>query len=146
MVDTNLYPEIGSSIRQYQILDIAGVGGTAIVLKGKDTRTNEVKALKKFSQDKITKDLAKKAVAESQLNIKSDYLVLPLTSNLKRDGIIIKADDILDGSIKKESVLIVPKLTAVDASLLMGSRFIASLKKESFSKVKKELSARLECS
>jgi serine/threonine protein kinase len=76
MVDTNLYPEIGSSIRQYQILDIAGVGGTAIVLKGKDTRTNEVKALKKFSQDKITKDLAKKAVAESQLNIKSDYLVL----------------------------------------------------------------------
>ena len=77
---------------------------------------------------------------------KSDYLVLPLTSNLKRDGIIITADDIQDGSIKKESVVIVPKLTAVDASLLMGSRFIASLKKESFSKVKKELCTTLECS
>ena len=76
---------------------------------------------------------------------KSDFLILPLTSNLKRDGFLLRNDDIEDGSIKKESVIIVPKLTAVDSSLLMGSRFIASLKKDSFTKVKKELCRRLEC-
>jgi hypothetical protein len=76
---------------------------------------------------------------------KNDLLVLPLTSNLQRDGIIITDKDIEDGSIKKESVVIVPKLTAVDSSLVIGSKFIASLKKESFAKVKRELCLRLEC-
>jgi serine/threonine protein kinase len=76
MPDTNLYPEKDSFIRQFEVLDIAGKGGTAVVFKGRDTRTNEVKAIKKFSQESLTEDLAKKAVAESQLIIKSDYLVL----------------------------------------------------------------------
>jgi len=76
---------------------------------------------------------------------KTDYLILPLTSNLKREGIIIGEDDIQDGRLKKESVVIVPKLTAVDASLILGSRFIASLKKGSFRKVKNELCLRLDC-
>jgi len=76
---------------------------------------------------------------------KSDYLILPLTSNLEREGIVIGEDDIQDGRLKKESVVIIPKLTAVDASLISGSRFIASLKKESFRKVKNELCLRLEC-
>lgn len=76
---------------------------------------------------------------------KSDFLILPLTSNLKRDGIIISSEDIADGSIKKDSVVIVPKLTAVDSSLIIGSKFIASLKKESFTKVKRELCLKLGC-
>ena len=75
---------------------------------------------------------------------KNDYLILPLTSNLKREGIIIVENDIQDGRLKKESVVIVPKLTAVDASLIVGSKFIASLKKESFIKVKNALCSRLE--
>ena len=76
---------------------------------------------------------------------KNDFLVLPLTSNLKRDGFLLTNKDIEDGSLKKDSVIIVPKLTAVDASLLMGSRFIASLKKNAFLSVKKELCLKLEC-
>ena len=76
---------------------------------------------------------------------KSDLLILPLTSNLKRDGIIITEDDIQDGSIKKKSVVVVPKLTAVDSSLIIGSRFIASLKEESFTKVKNQLCLKLGC-
>ncbi len=76
---------------------------------------------------------------------KDDLLILPLTSNLKRDGIIITEDDIEDGSIKKDSVVIVPKLTAIDSSLIIGSKFIASLKQDSFEKVKSELCLRLEC-
>ncbi len=76
---------------------------------------------------------------------KDDLLILPLTSNLKRDGIVITNSDIEDGSIKKDSVVIVPKLTAIDSSLIIGSKFIASLKEDSFKKVKNELCLRLEC-
>ncbi len=76
---------------------------------------------------------------------KSDLLILPLTSNLQREGIIISSKDIEDGKIKKESVVIIPKLTAVDSSLIIGSKFIASLKKESFFKVKNQLCLQLGC-
>ena len=76
---------------------------------------------------------------------KNDLLVLPLTTNLKREGILINNADICDGSLKKESVIIVPKLTAVDASLILGSRFIASLHDKSFEKVQKALCLKLGC-
>ncbi|MCD6173941.1 MAG: type II toxin-antitoxin system PemK/MazF family toxin [Sulfurimonas sp.] len=76
---------------------------------------------------------------------KNYLLILPLTSNLKRDGIVITNQDIEDGSIKKDSVVIVPKLTAIDSSLIIGSKFIASLKKDSFIKVKSELCVKLDC-
>ena len=76
---------------------------------------------------------------------KNDLLILPLTTNLNRDGIIITSEDIQDGRIKKDSIVVVPKLTAVDSSLIIGSKFIASLKKESFAKIKKELCLRLDC-
>ncbi|MDQ7060126.1 MAG: hypothetical protein Q9M43_02970 [Sulfurimonas sp.] len=36
-----------------------------------------------------------------QIIDKNDVLVLPLTSNLKRDGMLITTDDIQDRSIKK---------------------------------------------
>ena len=68
---------------------------------------------------------------------KNNLLVLPLTTNLEREGILKNNEDICAGSLKKEPVIIVPKLTAVDASLILGSRFIASLYEESFEKVKK---------
>ena len=76
---------------------------------------------------------------------KNDVLILPLTSNLQRDGIVITNEDICDGHLKKDSVVIIPKLTAVDSSLIKGSRFIASLREESFLKVKEKLCKKLEC-
>lgn len=76
---------------------------------------------------------------------KNDLLVLPLTTNLQREGIVVNNEDIYDGSLKKTSVIIVPKLTAIDASLILGSRFIASLKEKSFDRVKKELCLKLGC-
>jgi len=76
---------------------------------------------------------------------KNDFLILPLTTNLKRDGIIINNDDIEDGSLKKESVVIVPKLTAVDSSLILKAHFIASLKTDSFRKIKNDLCLKLDC-
>jgi len=47
---------------------------------------------------------------------------------------LINNEDIYDGSLKKESVIIVPKLTAIDASL----------KENSFDKVKKALCVKLD--
>ena len=76
---------------------------------------------------------------------KNDVLVLPLTSNLERDGLLITSDDVQDGSLKKDSVIVVPKLTAIDASLIIGSRFLASLKESSFARVKKELCLKIGC-
>ncbi len=76
---------------------------------------------------------------------KNDLLVLPLTTNLEREGILLTQDDIKDGSIKKKSIIIVPKLTAIDSSLIVGSRFIASLKDDSFKLLKNKLCISLEC-
>lgn len=76
---------------------------------------------------------------------KDDVLILPLTSNLSREGIKITTEDIADGSLKKESVIIVPKLTAIDSSLIKGSKFIASHKEQRFLHVKKKLYEKLDC-
>ncbi len=72
-------------------------------------------------------------------------MVLPLTSNLKREGIIITNKDIVDGSLKKESVVIVPKITAIDTELIVQSCKIATLKKSSLDKVLKEICHKFEC-
>ena len=76
---------------------------------------------------------------------KNDLLVLPLTTNLKRDGIKISTKDIKDGSIKKDSIVIAPKLTAIDKTLISAERFIASLKEDSFQNVKEKLCFKLGC-
>ena len=76
---------------------------------------------------------------------KNDILILPLTTNLKRDGIIITKNDIQKGSLKKDSVVIVPKITAIDKSLITKQGYIATLKKDTFQSVLKEICIRFEC-
>ncbi len=76
---------------------------------------------------------------------KNDLLVLPLTSNLKREGISITDKDIADGALKKESVVVVPKITAVDHGLIVQSQKIATLKKSTFDNVLQALCDRLGC-
>ncbi len=75
----------------------------------------------------------------------NDVLILPLTTNLKRDGILISNDDIETGSLKKESVVIVPKITAIDSSLIAQKNSIATLKNEIFKKILQKLCDKLEC-
>ena len=72
-------------------------------------------------------------------------LVLRLTTNLKREGIVISAKDIEDGSLKKESVVIVPKITDIEAALIAQSSKIATLKEKIFQKVLQEICNKLEC-
>ena len=76
---------------------------------------------------------------------KSDVLVLPLTTNLNREGIVISNKDIEKGSLKKESVVIVPKITAIDSSLIAESNLIATLKEKTFQKVLQEICNSFEC-
>jgi mRNA-degrading endonuclease toxin of MazEF toxin-antitoxin module len=76
---------------------------------------------------------------------KSDVLVMPLTTNLSRKGIVIGNKDIAEGSLKKESVVIVPKITAIDSGLISQSRKIATLKEKTFAKVSQEICNKFEC-
>ena len=76
---------------------------------------------------------------------KSDVLVLPLTSNLKRDGIVISNKDIEIGSLKKESVIVVPKITAIDSGLISDSHKIATLKEKTLQKVLQDICNKFEC-
>ncbi len=76
---------------------------------------------------------------------KSDVLVLPLTTNLNREGVVISNQDIEQGSLKKESVVIVPKLTVIDSGLISQSRKIATLKKQSYANVVRQMCKKLSC-
>ncbi len=76
---------------------------------------------------------------------KNDVLVLPLTTNLKREGVVINAKDIEQGSLKKESVVIVPKITAIDVNLISDTHKIATLKAKTFTKVLAEICSKFEC-
>jgi len=75
----------------------------------------------------------------------NDMLILPLTTNLQRDGVIINNNDIEKGSLKKESVVIVPKITAIDISLIVETHYIATLKTDSFKKVHKSICYKIDC-
>ncbi len=76
---------------------------------------------------------------------KNDLLILPLTTNLKRDGFIITKDDIKSGSLKKESIIIVPKITAIDQSLISKKNKIATLKNNIFEKVLQNICIKFNC-
>ena len=76
---------------------------------------------------------------------KNDLLILPLTTNLEREGIIITKKDIEEGFLKKESIVIIPKLTAIDQSLISKQRHIATLKENTFNRILKEICENFEC-
>ena len=76
---------------------------------------------------------------------KNDLLILPLTTNLEREGIIITKKDIQEGSLKKDSIVIIPKLTAIDQSLISTQRYIATLKENIFKTILKEICTKFEC-
>ena len=76
---------------------------------------------------------------------KNDVLILPLTTNLEREGIVISNDDVDRGSLKKRSVVIVPKITAIDASLILDENHIATLKSTTFKRVLREICNKFEC-
>ena len=77
--------------------------------------------------------------------VKNDVLILPLTTNLSREGITITNDDLEEGSLKKPSVIIVPKITAIDRLLIQEARRIAVLHPKSFERVEEMVCREFGC-
>jgi hypothetical protein len=72
-----------------------------------------------------------------------DYLYLPLTTNLSVEGVRVESNDLESGSLLKPSIVIVPKLSVIHASLL--DRVIGLLKADKFEEIKRLLCRKLEC-
>ena len=78
-------------------------------------------------------------------DLENDFLFLPLTSNLKRSGILLENTDLSKGTLKKDSVVVIPKINAIDKKLIFDSRLIATVKMNKFNLIIKELCTSLEC-
>jgi serine/threonine protein kinase len=73
----NFYPIKGSFLNgKYEVVDIRATSGGTIVLLCLEKYTQRRVAVKRFDADKLTKDLEKKAIEETKLNIQSDYLTI----------------------------------------------------------------------
>jgi len=91
------------------------------------------------------KNYKKRPVMVYKILDKNDLLILPLTTNLKREGIIIKNQDLQKGKLMKDSVLIVPKITAIDKSLIKESRLLATLNEIKFKEIQNTICEKLNC-
>lgn len=77
--------------------------------------------------------------------LENDYLYLPLTSNLSRSGVLLNSHDLENGILKKESVIIVPKISAIDKNLIAQGRLIGTLKENKFDEVVLKICNSLGC-
>jgi len=73
-----------------------------------------------------------------------DFLFLPLTTNLKIDGIKITSRDLSRGKLKAPSIVIHPKIHTIHKSLFIKT--IGELKTDIFNKILKEVCDELGCS
>lgn len=77
MSNKNFYPKEESVLNgKYEVVDIRATGGGAIVLLCLEKYTQRRVAVKRFDADTLTKDIEEKAIAETKLNIQSEYLTI----------------------------------------------------------------------
>ncbi len=65
--------------------------------------------------------------------IENDAICLPLTTNLSQKGIILTNKDLLEGNLKKDSIVIVPKNFTLHKSILIKK--IATINDNKFQEV-----------
>ena len=75
--------------------------------------------------------------------MKNDIMYLPLTTNLKREGTLITNDDLEEGHLLQESVVVSSKLGILSKKLLIKE--VGVLKDETYRKVMKKLCDHFEC-
>ncbi len=75
--------------------------------------------------------------------MQEDYLFLPLSSNLKKTGIIISSKDLKWWDLKQKSVIIIPKCWVIYKDSIL--KVIAELKEDVFQKVKLIMCKAIEC-
>lgn len=72
-----------------------------------------------------------------------DFLFLPLTTNLQLQGLSISSADLLSGTLKKPSVIIIPKISILHKSLFIKE--IGELQEAVFREVMKKVCDSLNC-
>ena len=72
-----------------------------------------------------------------------DCVCLPLTSNLKNEGIILGSNDLADGSLKKESKVIFPKSFTLHRSILI--KHIATVRHDILLTIHVNFCKKMEC-
>ena len=63
----------------------------------------------------------------------SDYVCLQISSQIRNNRILITKNDIIDGSLKKESVVVIPKNFTLHKSVL--SKYIGKISFEQLNQV-----------
>ena len=64
-----------------------------------------------------------------------DCICLQLTSNLKQNRLIVSNNDLSNGSLKKDSLVVVPKNFTLHKSILI--KYLATIKEEKLFEIKK---------
>jgi serine/threonine protein kinase len=85
--DMMLYPEVGSRIDEYTVIDIAGApGGTAVVLIC-ENYSGKKYAIKRFYTEKTSEKLRERIYQEAELDLNSSYLITSMRV-FEEDGYI----------------------------------------------------------
>ena len=72
-----------------------------------------------------------------------DCMCLQLTSQLQHPGILIKQESLVDGSLKKDSMLLLPKNFTLHRSILI--KYLARIKPALLKEIHKQLCMALGC-
>ena len=72
-----------------------------------------------------------------------DFLYLPLTTNIKLEGILIKNTDLDQGYLKEDSIVVVPKIGILHKDFI--EKEIATLKISTFKKILKAICKNFGC-
>lgn len=73
----------------------------------------------------------------------SDYGCLQISSQIKNNRIVITQNDIVDGNLKKVSVIVLPKNFTLHNTVL--SKYIAKINKDLFDRIFKQFCTELVC-
>lgn len=74
---------------------------------------------------------------------KDNFLYLPLSSNLNLHGVIVRENDLEDGDLIKESIVVIPKIGILHKDLILKK--IAVLAHSPFKNVMKDVCQSLNC-
>ncbi|RLA07940.1 MAG: growth inhibitor PemK [Gammaproteobacteria bacterium] len=77
--------------------------------------------------------------------LQNDFLFLPLTSNLTRDGVRLNNSDLESGFLKKESVVVVPKISAIDCKIIKTAKLLATIDTIKFKEILSYACNSLQC-
>lgn len=77
--------------------------------------------------------------------LQNDYLYMPITSNLQRKGAVLTNDDMQSGEMRKKSVVIVPKISAIDKKNIIESRLIGTIKESKFNQIQSVFCKEIGC-